>query len=88
MMWLFLSLGFCVVVIFIKFVELIVMIHGSAAKHYLFCRLTEVSPLLKESLARPSSVEYVSSLMRELKLKDKDLHSLVLLFKPQIISQD
>ncbi|KAA0719021.1 putative RNA polymerase II subunit B1 CTD phosphatase rpap2 [Triplophysa tibetana] len=63
------------------------MIHGSAAKHYLFCRLTEVSPLLKESLASPSSVEYISSLMRELKLNDKDLHSLVLLFKPQIISQ-
>ncbi|KAG1969245.1 putative RNA polymerase II subunit B1 CTD phosphatase rpap2 [Pimephales promelas] len=44
--------------------------------------LTEVSPLLKESLESPSSLEYITSLMSELKLEDKDLHNLVLLFKP------
>ncbi|KAK7162792.1 hypothetical protein R3I93_006975 [Phoxinus phoxinus] len=44
--------------------------------------LTEVSPLLRESLASPSSLEYISSLMSELTLEDKDLHNLVLIFKP------
>ncbi|XP_072525143.1 putative RNA polymerase II subunit B1 CTD phosphatase rpap2 [Salminus brasiliensis] len=44
--------------------------------------LTEVSPVLKESMATPSSVEYISSLMKELRLKDQDLHNLVLLFRP------
>ncbi|KAI2667423.1 hypothetical protein H4Q32_003897 [Labeo rohita] len=50
-------------------------------------RLTEVSPLLRESLASPSSVEYISSLMSELKLEDEDLHNLVLLFKPCVTPQ-
>ncbi|XP_018968755.2 putative RNA polymerase II subunit B1 CTD phosphatase rpap2 isoform X1 [Cyprinus carpio] len=49
--------------------------------------LTEVSPLLRESLASPSSLEYISSLMSELKLEDKDLHNLVLLFKPCVTPQ-
>ncbi|XP_067310182.1 putative RNA polymerase II subunit B1 CTD phosphatase rpap2 isoform X2 [Pseudorasbora parva] len=49
--------------------------------------LTEVSPLLRESLASPSSLEYISSLMSELKLEDKDLHNLVLLFKPCVTQQ-
>ncbi|XP_073714367.1 putative RNA polymerase II subunit B1 CTD phosphatase rpap2, partial [Misgurnus anguillicaudatus] len=53
----------------------------------LLSALTEVSPLLRESMTSPSSLEYISSLMRELKLKDEDLHSLVLLFKPQITPQ-
>ncbi|XP_066508532.1 putative RNA polymerase II subunit B1 CTD phosphatase rpap2 isoform X2 [Hoplias malabaricus] len=44
--------------------------------------LTEVSPLLKESMDKASSVEYISSLMKELKLKDEDLQSLVRPFKP------
>ncbi|KAL7850919.1 hypothetical protein AOLI_G00212750 [Acnodon oligacanthus] len=44
--------------------------------------LTEVSPLLKESMAKASSVEYISSLMKELRLKEQDLQSLVQLFKP------
>nr|AAH95735.1 RNA polymerase II associated protein 2 [Danio rerio] len=44
--------------------------------------LTEVSPLLRESLASVSSLEYISCFMKELKLEDKDLHNLVLLFKP------
>ncbi|KAK2901186.1 hypothetical protein QQF64_014696 [Cirrhinus molitorella] len=49
--------------------------------------LTEVSPLLRESLESPSSLEYISSLMSELKLEDKDLHNLVLLFKPCVTPQ-
>ncbi|XP_065132040.1 putative RNA polymerase II subunit B1 CTD phosphatase rpap2 [Paramisgurnus dabryanus] len=53
----------------------------------LLSALTEVSPLLRESLTSPSSLEYIASLMRELKLKDEDLHSLVLLFKAQITPQ-
>ncbi|XP_036412388.1 putative RNA polymerase II subunit B1 CTD phosphatase rpap2 [Colossoma macropomum] len=44
--------------------------------------LTEVSPLLKESMAKASSVEYISSLMKELRLTEQDLQSLVQLFKP------
>uniref|UniRef100_A0A4W4FI49 RNA polymerase II subunit B1 CTD phosphatase RPAP2 homolog n=2 Tax=Electrophorus electricus TaxID=8005 RepID=A0A4W4FI49_ELEEL len=44
--------------------------------------LTEVSPLLRESMAKPSSVEYMSSLMKALGLTDQDLQNLVLLFKP------
>ncbi|KAL7842017.1 hypothetical protein SRHO_G00237060 [Serrasalmus rhombeus] len=44
--------------------------------------LTEVSPLLKESMAKASSVEYISSLMKELRLKEQDLQSLVQLFIP------
>ncbi|XP_058620303.1 putative RNA polymerase II subunit B1 CTD phosphatase rpap2 isoform X2 [Onychostoma macrolepis] len=50
-------------------------------------RLTEVSPLLRESLASPSSLEYISSLTSELKLEDKDLHNLVQLFKPCVSPQ-
>ncbi|XP_059358208.1 putative RNA polymerase II subunit B1 CTD phosphatase rpap2 [Carassius carassius] len=49
--------------------------------------LTEVSPLLRESLASPSSLEYISSLMSELKLEDKDLRNLILLFKPRVTPQ-
>lgn len=49
--------------------------------------LTEVSPLLRESLASVSSLEYISCFMNELKLEDKDLHNLVLLFKPCIPTQ-
>ncbi|XP_051984740.1 putative RNA polymerase II subunit B1 CTD phosphatase rpap2 [Xyrauchen texanus] len=48
--------------------------------------LTEVSPLLRETLTSLSSVEYISSFMRELSLEQKDLHSLVQLFRPQITS--
>ncbi|XP_053507443.1 putative RNA polymerase II subunit B1 CTD phosphatase rpap2 [Ictalurus furcatus] len=44
--------------------------------------LTEVSPSLRESMTRTRSVEYISSLMKELRLKDEDLQSLVKLFKP------
>ncbi|XP_030631607.1 putative RNA polymerase II subunit B1 CTD phosphatase rpap2 [Chanos chanos] len=46
--------------------------------------LMEVSSVLRESLERPSSVEYISSLMKELRLQDQDLQSLVLLFKPHV----
>lgn len=49
--------------------------------------LTEVSPLLRESLASVSSLEYISCFMKELKLEDKDLHNLVLLFKPCVPTQ-
>ncbi|XP_056328964.1 putative RNA polymerase II subunit B1 CTD phosphatase rpap2 [Danio aesculapii] len=49
--------------------------------------LTEVSPLLRESLASVSSLEYISCFMNELKLEEKDLHNLVLLFKPCVPSQ-
>lgn len=45
-------------------------------------RLTEVSPSLRESMTRTRSVEYISSLMKELGLKDEDLQSLVKLFEP------
>ncbi|KPP72789.1 putative RNA polymerase II subunit B1 CTD phosphatase rpap2, partial [Scleropages formosus] len=43
--------------------------------------LSEVSVLLRESLARPSSVVYISTLMKELGLKDEDLQDLVQIFK-------
>ncbi|XP_049332587.1 putative RNA polymerase II subunit B1 CTD phosphatase rpap2 [Astyanax mexicanus] len=45
--------------------------------------LTEVSPLLNESMATPSSVQYISSLMKELQLEDQDLQNLVQLFRPR-----
>ncbi|XP_036410161.1 putative RNA polymerase II subunit B1 CTD phosphatase rpap2 [Megalops cyprinoides] len=45
--------------------------------------LSEVSPVLQESLERPCSAEYISTLMRELSLKDQDLQSLVQLFRRQ-----
>ncbi|KAF4076321.1 hypothetical protein AMELA_G00212930 [Ameiurus melas] len=44
--------------------------------------LTEVSPSLRDSMTRTRSVEYISSLMKELRLEDGDLQSLVALFKP------
>ncbi|MCJ8745267.1 hypothetical protein PDJAM_G00128500 [Pangasius djambal] len=48
----------------------------------LLSALTEVSPSLRESMTRTCSVEYISSLMKELRLKDEDLENLVKLFKP------
>ncbi|KAG7456653.1 hypothetical protein MATL_G00238220 [Megalops atlanticus] len=45
--------------------------------------LSEVSPVLQESLQRPCSAEYISTLMRELSLKGQDLQSLVQLFRRQ-----
>ncbi|XP_076838138.1 putative RNA polymerase II subunit B1 CTD phosphatase rpap2 [Brachyhypopomus gauderio] len=45
--------------------------------------LTEVSPLLKASMVKASSVEYITSLMKALRLDDQDLQNLVLLFKPK-----
>ncbi|KAJ8406315.1 hypothetical protein AAFF_G00305460 [Aldrovandia affinis] len=45
--------------------------------------LSEVTPVLRESLERPYSVEYISTLMRELWLKDQDLQSLVQFFRGQ-----
>ncbi|MCI4391019.1 hypothetical protein PGIGA_G00129630 [Pangasianodon gigas] len=48
----------------------------------LLSALTEVSPSLRESMTRTCSVEYISSLMKELRLKDEDLQNLVKLFKP------
>ncbi|KAL2084099.1 hypothetical protein ACEWY4_019617 [Coilia grayii] len=42
--------------------------------------LTEVCPPLRESLARPSSKEFIASLIKELELTDQDLQSLVQLF--------
>ncbi|TST47739.1 RNA polymerase II subunit B1 CTD phosphatase Rpap2 [Bagarius yarrelli] len=44
--------------------------------------LAEVSLPLRESMSRTCSLEYISSLMKELRLKDEDLQSLVKLFKP------
>ncbi|XP_047662252.1 putative RNA polymerase II subunit B1 CTD phosphatase rpap2 isoform X2 [Tachysurus fulvidraco] len=45
-------------------------------------RLTSVSPSLRESMTKSCSLEYISSLMKELRLKDEDLQSLVKLFRP------
>ncbi|KAG9343304.1 hypothetical protein JZ751_014285 [Albula glossodonta] len=45
--------------------------------------LSKVSPVLQESLERPCSIEYISTLMRELMLEDQDLLSLVHLFRGQ-----
>ncbi|CAB1317765.1 unnamed protein product, partial [Coregonus sp. 'balchen'] len=44
-------------------------------------RLREVSPVVREALERPTSVEYLSILMQELPLQDQDLQSLVQLLK-------
>ncbi|KAK6302429.1 hypothetical protein J4Q44_G00267840 [Coregonus suidteri] len=44
-------------------------------------RLSEVSPVVREALERPTSVEYLSILMQELPLQDQDLQSLVQLLK-------
>ncbi|KAI5092601.1 putative RNA polymerase II subunit B1 CTD phosphatase rpap2 isoform 1 [Silurus meridionalis] len=44
--------------------------------------LAEVSPSLRESMTRTCSVDYISSLMKELGLKDEDLQSLVKLLRP------
>ncbi|XP_072297917.1 putative RNA polymerase II subunit B1 CTD phosphatase rpap2 [Eucyclogobius newberryi] len=45
--------------------------------------LSEVSPLIRATLEQPSTVQYLNTLMEELRLKEEDLLSLVLLFKPQ-----
>ncbi|XP_048092987.1 putative RNA polymerase II subunit B1 CTD phosphatase rpap2 isoform X1 [Alosa alosa] len=45
--------------------------------------LTEVSPLLRESLTCPSAKEFILFLMKEVQLTDQDLHSLIRLFNPQ-----
>ncbi|XP_063055346.1 putative RNA polymerase II subunit B1 CTD phosphatase rpap2 [Engraulis encrasicolus] len=42
--------------------------------------LVEVSPAVRDSLARPSSKESIASLLKELHLTDQDLQSLVQLF--------
>ncbi|CAB1325911.1 unnamed protein product [Coregonus sp. 'balchen'] len=43
--------------------------------------LSEVSPVVREALESPASVEYLSTLMQELPLQDQDLQSLVQLLK-------
>ncbi|KAK2868215.1 hypothetical protein Q7C36_000086 [Tachysurus vachellii] len=48
----------------------------------LLLALTSVSPSLRESMTKSCSLEYISSLMNELRLKDEDLQSLVKLFRP------
>ncbi|RXM99725.1 RNA polymerase II subunit B1 CTD phosphatase Rpap2 [Acipenser ruthenus] len=45
--------------------------------HWNFVRLTAVSPLLQESLKSPTSIEFISTFMKKLNLKDEDLESLV-----------
>ncbi|XP_062844048.1 putative RNA polymerase II subunit B1 CTD phosphatase rpap2 [Trichomycterus rosablanca] len=49
----------------------------------LLSALTGVSPSLRDSMSRTSSLEFVSSLVKVLKLKDEDLRSLVLIFRPE-----
>ncbi|KAK7945326.1 hypothetical protein WMY93_001054 [Mugilogobius chulae] len=44
--------------------------------------LSEVSPVIQAALEQPASVQYLNTLMEELGLKEEDLLSLVLLFKP------
>ncbi|KAL0966694.1 hypothetical protein UPYG_G00298540 [Umbra pygmaea] len=39
--------------------------------------LSEVSPVVRESLERPASIEYLSALTKELQLQDQDVQSLV-----------
>uniref|UniRef100_A0A3B4A8P5 RNA polymerase II subunit B1 CTD phosphatase RPAP2 homolog n=1 Tax=Periophthalmus magnuspinnatus TaxID=409849 RepID=A0A3B4A8P5_9GOBI len=46
--------------------------------------LSEVSPVIRGALEQPSSVQYLSTLMEELGLREEDLLSVVLLFKPHI----
>ncbi|KAK3534336.1 hypothetical protein QTP86_014262 [Hemibagrus guttatus] len=48
----------------------------------LLLTLSEVSPSLRESMTKACSLEYISALMKELRLKDEDLQSLVKLLKP------
>ncbi|XP_038859661.1 putative RNA polymerase II subunit B1 CTD phosphatase rpap2 [Salvelinus namaycush] len=43
--------------------------------------LSEVSPVVREALERPASVDYLSTLMQELPLLDQDLQSLVQLLR-------
>ncbi|XP_064197863.1 putative RNA polymerase II subunit B1 CTD phosphatase rpap2 [Anguilla rostrata] len=43
--------------------------------------LSDVIPLLQQSLERPSSIQYISTLMGGLMLTDRDLQSLVQLFR-------
>ncbi|KAJ8357536.1 hypothetical protein SKAU_G00203300 [Synaphobranchus kaupii] len=43
--------------------------------------LSDVTPVLQESLERPSSMQYISTLMGELMLTDRDLQRLVQLFR-------
>lgn len=43
--------------------------------------LSEVSPVVREALERPASVDYLSTLMQELPLLDRDLQSLVQLLR-------
>ncbi|KAJ8274295.1 hypothetical protein COCON_G00089200 [Conger conger] len=43
--------------------------------------LSDVIVLLQESLEKPSAMQYISTLMAELRLTDSDLHSLVQLFR-------
>ncbi len=71
----------------LTFVLIHICLLACGAKAFCFFRLTEVSPLLRDSLASPSSLEYICSLTSELKLEVKDLHNLVQLFKPCVTSQ-
>uniref|UniRef100_A0A3P8YSY9 RNA polymerase II subunit B1 CTD phosphatase RPAP2 homolog n=1 Tax=Esox lucius TaxID=8010 RepID=A0A3P8YSY9_ESOLU len=43
--------------------------------------LSELSPVVRQALESPASVEYLSALMQELQLQDLDFQSLVRLFK-------
>ncbi|XP_070775223.1 putative RNA polymerase II subunit B1 CTD phosphatase rpap2 [Enoplosus armatus] len=47
--------------------------------------LSEVSPMVREALETPASVEYVNTLMEELSLQDQDLLNLVQLFKTRAL---
>lgn len=44
-------------------------------------RLSEVSPVVREALEMPASVEYLSTLMEELGLQEQDLLNLVRVFE-------
>lgn len=49
---------------------------------WIFCfRLSEVSPVVREALEKPASVQYLNTLMEELSLQEQDLLNLVRLFK-------
>lgn len=50
-------------------------------------RLSEVSPVVQEALAMMSSVEYLSTLMEGLGLRDQDLLDLVRVFKTRTHGQ-
>lgn len=45
------------------------------------CRLTEVSPVVREALASPASSKYLDTLEAELGLQEQDLADLVQVFK-------